>query len=286
MARRRHNSQSEKSFWTTLAALSAFFACPAAASESVSVKYALTMIGLPLGVASAEAHFDPEKYSIRLDAKLVGVASMVSSAKGAATASGEIAAGRVAPSAYATTSANSHSSRTVRMSMESGSVSAVSIEPPMQESPGRIPVTPDLERNVVDPVSALVMPVPHDAGLVGPAACDRTIPVFDGWTRFDVKLAYSGSKPLKIHGFDGMVSVCSARYLPVAGHRPGAPGVVFMENNKQLEIWLAPLEGPHLELPVRISVATMVGTTVVQATELTVREDAAQVQRSETVSAK
>jgi hypothetical protein len=114
--------------------------------------------------------------------------------------------------------------------------------------------------------------------MVGPAACNRTIPVFDGYARFDVKLAYAGQRIMKLRGYEGPVSVCAARYIPVAGHRPGTKGVVFMQNNKQLEVWLAPLEGARVELPLRISVATMVGTTVVQATNFAVKSAAAEAE--------
>jgi Protein of unknown function (DUF3108) len=241
-----------------------------APAETIDVKYALSLIGLPIGVAEAEATVDASEYSIRINAKLVGVAALVSTAKTAATASGSILQGRVAPESYAATSANSHSTRTVRMAMDEGSVRALSIVPPMREEPGRVPVTDDQKRNIVDPVSALAMTIPTDAPGVGAAACDRTLRIFDGYTRFDIKLSFAGVRRLKVHGYDGMVSACAARYVPISGHKPGAPGVVFLQNDKQLEIWLAPLDDARVELPVRISIETMVGTTVVEATDFSI----------------
>jgi hypothetical protein len=232
----------------------------------------LSLIGLPIGVAEAEASVDSSEYSIRIDAKLVGVAALVSSAKTAATSSGSILQGRVAPASYAANSANSHAARTVRMAMDEGAVRALSIVPPMHDEPGRVPVTEDQKRNIVDPVSALVMTIPAGAPEVGAAACNRTLRVFDGYTRFDIKLSFVGLRRLKVRGFDGLVSACAARYVPIAGHRPGAPGVVFLQNDKQLEIWLAPVDDARVELPVRISIETMVGTTVVQATDYSVHK--------------
>ena len=236
-----------------------------AAAETVRLHYALSLIGLPLGTAEAHANFDQARYSIDAEARFTGVAALVESAKAAATASGLIVKGRVAPTAYATSSANSSMTRTVRMAMNEGAVAAVDIEPPFQDLPGRIPVTDDLTRNIVDPLSALIMTVPANVSLVGPAACNRIIPVYDGYARFNVTLAYVGSRHLRISGYDGPVSVCAARYVPIAGHRPNRPGTKFMENNKQLEVWLAPLAHARVEFPVRISVATMVGTTIIQA---------------------
>jgi Protein of unknown function (DUF3108) len=243
-----------------------------AAADAVRLHYELSLIGLPLGAAEARADIGPSRYTIALEAKLTGIAALVSSAKGAATASGFIVKGRVAPIAYATTSANARMTRTVRMAMTEGSVKAVDIEPPMEDDPGRIPVTEDLKRNIVDPVSALVMTVPPDAPPTGPAACNRSIPVFDGYARFNITLTYVASRHLKIHGYNGPVSVCAARYVPIAGYRPDRPGTKFMENDRQLEVWLAPLPTARVELPVRISIETMVGMTVIQATDLDVDE--------------
>ena len=56
----------------------------------------------------------------------------------------------------------------------------------------------------------------------GPAACNRTVRVFDGWQRYDVKLSFKESKHVQgaTAAYSGEVFVCAARYVPVAGHRP------------------------------------------------------------------
>jgi hypothetical protein len=40
-----------------------------------------------------------------------------------------------------------------------------------------------------------------------------------------------------------------------------------MAENKSMEVWLAPVGASRIVMPWRISVATMVGTTVIEATE-------------------
>ena len=62
------------------------------------------------------------------------------------------------------------------MSLNSGNVKAVEIFPPFEDKEGRIPVTEANKRNIVDPMSALIMPVPEGESLVGPAACNRSDP--------------------------------------------------------------------------------------------------------------
>ena len=239
--------------------------CGVAQADTFRARYSLKLIGLPLGNATLNGFVDSATYQIDASARLTGVAAMVSSSKGAATSSGVFAQGHVAPTAYANTSANAQMTRTVRIAMAAGNVKASEISPPFDELPGRVPVTEAHKHNIIDPLSALIMPVPAGEQLVGPAACNRSIPVFDGWTRFTVNLSYVGTREVRAKGYQGSVAVCSARYVAVAGHRPDRPATKFMEDNRQMEVWLAPVGTSRVLVPFRISVATMVGTTVIEA---------------------
>jgi hypothetical protein len=70
-------------------------------------------------------------------------------------------------------------------------------------------------------------------------------------------------------GYAGQVLVCTARYQAVAGHRPDRPGVKFMEENREMSVWLAPVEGTRALIPLRISVLTTIGTNIIEATRWT-----------------
>jgi Protein of unknown function (DUF3108) len=254
------------------ASLVAASACGAAtaSSETLIAHYSVKLIGLPLGTASVAGRFDGASYHVEAAAKLTGVASLVANSKGAATASGTFVQGRVAPNGYATTSSNSKITRTIRIGMNAGVVRGEEISPPFDEAPGRIPVTEAQKRNIIDPLSALVMPVKGSDSVVGPAACDRSIPIYDGWTRFDVNLSYVGARNVNVRGYNGPVAVCAARYVPISGHRPDRPATKFMADNRNMEVWLAPVGVSRIVVPLRISVATMVGSTVIEAIEFSV----------------
>jgi hypothetical protein len=45
-----------------------------------------------------------------------------------------------------------------------------------------------------------------------------------------------------------------------------------MADNKDLEVWLAPIASDHILFPFRVSVRTMVGTAVVEAQEFRIDE--------------
>ena len=266
-----------RGFAALLVATATLAGAGGARADDLTAVYSVRLIGLSLGIATVSGVIEPNSYRVEAGAKLSGVASLVSNSKGAATSVGSIAQGRLTPSTYATTSSNSDMTRTVRIAMAGGSVRASEVAPPFEDSPDRVPVTEADKRNVIDPLSALVMPVSGPA-TVGPAACDRKLSIFDGWTRFDINLTYSGARPYKTTGFSGQVAVCSARYVPISGHRANRPSTKFMADNRQMEVWLAPVGSTHVFMPVKIAVATTVGMLSIDATEFLV-EHASAAQR-------
>jgi hypothetical protein len=248
-------------------------AAPGANADTWRATYSVSLLGLPIGSASTTGELSRTAYRIEANAKLSGLATMIANSKGAAAGAGAIAGGRILPASYAVTAANSSMTRTMRMSLAGSAVTAVDISPPFEDRPGRIPVREQDKRGVVDPLGALVFSVPGADPLVGPAACNRTIPVFDGYTRFDVRLAYVGQRRVAAMGYSGPVAVCAVRYVPIAGHRPDRPGTKFMAENKNIEVWMAPIESARVLLPYRISVRTMIGTAVIEASEFSVQAD-------------
>ena len=247
-------------------AISAGLVAPAAA-ESLHAHYAVSMVGLHIGDLSADAALEPQNYHMQLGAHLTGLAAMVSSVQMALASSGSLRKDKLAPSTYATSAVNSNETRTLRMALKAGTVKAVEIMPPPEFRGERVPVTEANKRNILDPTSALIMPVPMSAPLVGPAACDRTLPIYDGYARFDIALHYAGQRDVAVAGYSGPVSVCSARYIPVSGHLVNSRSTAFMAQNEGIEVWLAPIEKAHVVVPLKVSMPTMAGQLEIEATD-------------------
>ena len=244
---------------------------PAAASAaSLNAEYALSLAGLPIGTAGLSANLDGDQYKMEVQARLTGLAAAITGGRGGATAVGTVTGARPQPGSYAVTSRTSRDERTVRLSLTGGNVTSVEIAPPIEEKEDRVPIKDNHKRGILDPVSALLMPAAARGDPLDPAVCNRTLPVFDGGARFDVVLSYGETRTIEKPGYKGPVVVCNARYVPVAGHRPGRPATKFMEDNRDLSVWLAPVEGTRVLMPVRISVATTMGTSVIEATSWSV----------------
>jgi hypothetical protein len=244
-----------------------------AQAQGLSARYSVKMLGLTLGHASLSGVFGPAAYKVEARARLSGIAKAITSAKGAAQSTGIIRSGRVLPSGYATTSSNSRETRTVRMGMNAGNVRAVDISPPIPERSGRVPLSGGHRRNIIDPLSALVFPVSSKGPLTGAVACNRTLPVFDGYTRFNITLRYAGTRNVQTKGYAGPAFVCKARYVPIAGHQPARDATKFMSSNKQMEVWLAPLGASRVMAPYKIAVQTMVGMVEITANRFLISGD-------------
>ena len=263
MARRRSSSHLSLVVAMALIPLSAH-------AESFRAQYALSLMGMPIGVASANGFIDAHAYKLEIGMRTTGLATLVNSSKGAATATGKFAPDGVSPATFAHTIAASGEMRTVRMALADKSVRQVEVNPQPWDAVLRLPVTDEQKRRVFDPVSALIMAVPTGEQLVGPSACNRTIPVFDGIARFDVHLTYVETRDVRTRGYMGPVSVCSARYLPISGHRPDSQSTKFMAENREISVWLAPLSGSRIVFPLRIDLRTAVGMMSIEASEFSI----------------
>lgn len=250
-----------------LAVLALGVAAPAQAA-SLNAKYRISLLGMTLGTADLAGGIDGSAYKLDVVAKLTGLVGGFTGGRGSGAATGTLTSGRPVASTFAISSANSSESRTVRMALDGGAVAGVAIEPPIDAKPDRVPLTDGHRRNVIDPLSAFLMPVDGKGG--GANACNRTLPIFDGAARYDIKLSYAGTREVKMDGFDGAVSICNARYVPIAGHRALRPSTKFMQENKEISTWLAPVAGTSMMVPVRISVKTMIGTAVIEASSFKV----------------
>jgi Protein of unknown function (DUF3108) len=239
-----------------------------AAAEVIAARYAVTLVGFRIGEASARGAVSAAAYRVALDARLTGLAEWLAHMRIALASSGEIRRGNVLPNAYATTAASERDTRTVRMALNAGNVRAVDISPPLEDESIRIPVSSAEKRNVLDPTSALIMAVPAGEPLVGPAACNRTLQIYDGVVRFDLMMSYTGTRDVTAIGYNGPVSVCAVRYKPIAGHRYDSRSTKFMAQNHDIEVWLAPIERAHVVIPFHIALRTMAGMATVDAVEL------------------
>jgi hypothetical protein len=243
---------------------------PAYAGDTTTLKatYAISIAGLTVGRAEAESRFSGNGYAAAIVGSTSGVSRLVSDASARLTGNGHILGSEVRPATYEMATVENGFSTHVTMAMRQGTVTSVVALPELAEAADRVPVTAAHKTDVVDPLSAFLVPLDRPGTPSGHRACNRTVKVFDGWTRYDVQLSYKETKAIDggADTYSGIIIVCGARYVPVAGHRSTRKAVQEMANNKRLEVWLAPVAGVPVLVPFRILIGTNIGDLIIYAT--------------------
>jgi hypothetical protein len=238
----------------------------AGAQGRLEASYTASLGGLLVGTGGLIVEVGAREYHATGNGRVDGLMQILSTTQGAIAAEGRVNHDHLLPGLYqASVSANKFD-YDVRMVLQSGNVKDLVAEPPLVPAPDRIPITDTHRRGVLDPATAILMPVAGTGDILGPAACDRTLPIFDGHQRFNVVLRYRRIENVKAEaGYQGPAVVCNAAYQPVAGHRPGRYAIRYMQEQKDIEIWLAPIAGTRVLAPFRVSVPTLIGALVIEA---------------------
>jgi Protein of unknown function (DUF3108) len=257
----RHNS-----LVAAIALVASAVSLPAAAGP-VEGRYQVTVAGLSIGHAQFQGTVSAQSYRTTLNAQLTGLAGALTAGRAAVTVSGTFSGQRTISNGYALTATNSKINRTIQIGMAGGNLTQVAIDPPFEPQADRVPVLEHHRRSVTDPLSALIMPVAGTGeDIMSPDACNRVIPVFDGVQRFDIQLSHADTRPINEprKGYVGQALVCTAKYTPIAGHRP-IPATTYMANNRDMTVWLVPVAGSRALVPWRIQVKSQVGMVVIEA---------------------
>ncbi len=246
----------------------ALLATPAEAGKSsVGGLYSISVAGFKVGRGTLSLVMQGSAYSAKVSLEPAGIGTLFTTGKGGAEASGWLVGSRVVPSKYRMASHAANLDFYVNLLQGSGNIRSMEVAPKFKPNPERIQVTKRHTNNAIDPLSAALMPVGRAQDGLGPKACDRKLPVFDGWTRFDIRLSYQETKEVSGRGYDGPVVVCKARWVPVAGHRPSKESVQYMAQ-ADMEVWVAPMGRDNVLIPYRISIDTKNGRLVVEASRL------------------
>lgn len=242
------------------------------AAGLLDARYTLTVAGVELGRAAVTVRASDSAYEVSGVGRITGALRAVSSGKGQIAARGALNGSKMIPRVYAMHAKSEGKKERARLAMVSGAVTNEDVHPPLRPLPDRVPVVERVLRNIMDPVSGAFIYLPGTGSLISPEACDRTIPVYDGRQRYDLRLSYARQETVETKGYSGPAVVCQVRYIPVAGHRPNRYTVQYMVDNEDMYVWLAPIEGTRLLAPFKVSVATLIGTATLDATSFKAKE--------------
>lgn len=257
------------------ALIAATLASPLAAAEAtIEASYAATLAGFPIGNGSLSFGIGGSgDYRASLDARVAGLATVVTNRTATASASGRASSDGVTSRGYALAIDGGPYPNHVEMGFSGGSVTQVAATE--LRYPGwdrRVPLKAEHKRGVIDPLAAFVLSVPAGKDPMAPANCNHTARVFDGRVRYDLRMVYGSRMEVQGNGgYSGPALVCAVNYKPIAGYRPLSPEEERFERNLEFSIWFVPVGGTGVMIPYKVVVGTPVGLLQVYAHRFDVR---------------
>jgi Protein of unknown function (DUF3108) len=236
------------------------------AQTRLDATYRVTLVGVPIGNVAGTLDIDQNRFIAAASGATFGLLRVFSSGHGNVAAHGAVVGGQPMVSNYALKVSAGRWSDDVQISFTGGKAKEIVNSPPSPPDPNRVPLTDAHREGVVDPMTALLIHIPGNADTAVPKACDRVLAVFDGRTRYDVRLSFKRIDQVKTEaGYQGPVVVCSLYFSPVAGYDPQRFAIKYLEAQRDMEISLAPIAGTRLLMPYRVSIPTPLGLGVLQA---------------------
>jgi hypothetical protein len=214
---------------TILAAGSAIALITATAGDSaqgegnLEASYTISFARVPVGDITATAVFGESEYAMSARARAGGaLKAILVDGEASFSTQGTIKDGHPVPTTFTSKIVSNTETSDVRMVLDEGNVKELAATPP--PSSDRVPVTNSNRQRVLDPLSALLFSAAAPGEGLSQETCRRTLPIFNGHERYDLKLAYKRmDKVTAEKGYAGPVVVCSVSYEPISGHRANIP---------------------------------------------------------------
>src|SRR5215468_8063403 len=181
-------------------------AAPAAAQVRLEARYAATLAGIPIGSGTWGIDINDTQYAATVTGVTTGLLRAFTGGQGNAMARGTLVGGRLISSIYAATITSSKKVESIRITIANGNVKDFTADPPADEDPQRVPITEASQHGVLDPMTASIVRMPGNGDLLVPEACQRTLEVFDGRLRYNMRFAYKRMDRVKAgKGYAGPV---------------------------------------------------------------------------------
>lgn len=236
------------------------------AQGKLDARYSASLAGIPIGRGAWVIDLSEGQYTAAASGTTTGLVRLFASGQGTSASRGTVRNGILFPSTYASNLVSDQKSEDLRVVLQSGAVKDVSIAPPPLFHPDRIPVPEAHRRGVVDPMTAALIRVAGSGDPVSSQACNRTIAIFDGRMRYDIKLGFKRFEAVRAsRGYAGPVAVCSVQFLPLSGYVPQRPSMIYLKEQRAAEIWLAPIAGTRVLVPFKFILPTPYGVGVLEA---------------------
>jgi hypothetical protein len=240
----------------------------------LAATYSVEFGAFNLGDFHLTATLAGAKYALKAKGKFSFISGMIYRASGRTESTGKLSKNGAEPFEFQVTYRGGSKKEERRFSFVNGAVDRISIVPAKKPNSRSVPITADQLKNVLDPLTAAFLSVRAKGSSSPLDICKRTIPVFDGRQRFDIVLQPKRSELMPEGapaGVSGPLVVCRVMFVPIGGYRPDHPGIKFMTQTEDIEVWLVSMPGTNLYIPYRIFLPTAWANGVATLSEIELR---------------
>jgi len=184
-----------------------------------------------------------------------------STTDGTRTATGRLTAGQVTPVRFEARYTDGGKAKRTVIDFEGDRVADTVNDPVVRKTDDWIDMPAAQLVGAFDPAAAILVPARSMREV-----CRRTLRVYDGAMRADLKLGYLRTIPFSAKGYKGDAVTCRARLEPVAGYSPTKKDLIYIRDNGDIEISFAPVGRTGLFAPVRVKLRAQPATVLITAT--------------------
>lgn len=232
----------------------------AQASDTYKTEYTVSILGLTIAKANFDTKLGEGAFDVSGNMSSSGLGAIFDDTDGTAKISGSVGEKAITPGSFDLNYKHGKKDKRTSIGFEAGSVTRTENVPPLKKRGDRIPLSPEDLKAVADPLTAMMVTAPDVASV-----CARTLRVFDGEMRYDLKMAPAGTLPFSTKGFKGDAVTCSAQFVPVSGYPSKRKSIQQMKNSK-ISVSFASLGNSGIYAPVVAKIGTNIGTVSVYAT--------------------
>jgi hypothetical protein len=187
------------------------------AQAKLDAYYTATLLGLPIGHISWVIDLKENRFSSVATGSITGFLRLFLDAQGSVAAEGRLSGGKPAPSKFQLKLLAGKWSDEVGIVFTGNRAKESVLPTSASPSADYVPIKDGDRVGASDPMTALLIYVGGSGATTVPQACERTVAIFDGHTRYNLRLAFERfSTAHPTEGYQGQVVVCSAKFLPVA----------------------------------------------------------------------
>ena len=241
-------------------ALLSVLTCQASA-EQFNSAFSISIWGLPLASLDMTSEINDKTFNLQGSLKSSALADIVEPIRGTVTTTGRMGANGAIPARYDLKYTYGKKNKRTSLVLANGKVASFENVPPVKKRDPWIEVAPEHLLKVFDPVSGFVV----KAGSLG-EVCNRTISVFDGEVRADIRMSGGKMGEFSTKGYSGPVITCRLGVNPISGYRKGKKQIEYLRNSKTMSLTFAPVGTTGTYAPVQARIGTQIGVVSVTAT--------------------